>query len=151
MCDFTGFIKISKRSKVQPYTVPIQYTVYGYGPKATILTKLTTTAASTTDSYKTHFLKNNIQTSYQVSLWSSMILLRSILSQNPQPTNKEGCEIAYLNFHLLIHFECDSTCPSVCVFLILPRDVFISANSTHTPIHSRSHSRFFRYDARRYK
>ena len=49
-------------------------TVYGYRPKATILTKLTTTAASTTDSYKTHFLKNNIQTSYQDSLCSSMIL-----------------------------------------------------------------------------
>ena len=74
MCDFTGFIKISKRSKVQPYTVPIQYTVYGYGPKATILTKLTTTAASTTDSYKTHFLKNNIQTSYQDSFCSSTVL-----------------------------------------------------------------------------
>jgi len=57
-------------------------------------------------------------------------------SQNPQPTNKEGCEIAYLNFHLLTHFECDSTCPYVCVFLILTRDVFISANFHPHPDHT---------------
>ena len=65
-------------------------TVYDYGPKVTILTKLTTTAASTTDSYKTHFLQNNIQTSYQDSLCSSMILtqehitLRHMSTPNPE-------------------------------------------------------------------
>ena len=65
-------------------------TVYGYRPKATILTKLTTTAASTTDSYKTHFLKNNIQTSYQDSLCSSMILTQEhiTLRHTPQSLDK---------------------------------------------------------------
>ena len=44
-------------------------TVYDYGPKVTILTKLTTTATSTTDSYQTHFLKSYIQTSFQDSFY----------------------------------------------------------------------------------
>ena len=43
-----------------------------------------------TDSYKTHFLKNNIQTSYQDSLCSSMILTQEhiTLRHTPQSLDK---------------------------------------------------------------
>ena len=85
-------------------------TVYGYRPKATILTKLTTTAASTTDSYKTHFLKNNIQTSYQDSLCSSMILTQEHITlrhnNNPPPKKPSHrdpyCSPQYIQTHFFV-------------------------------------------------